>query len=109
MVVVTQITENLREELEQRLKVGAEGKAKLSTAMADWYTTKITRMADLDVHPVVVLMEEQVVAINESVQTARNSSARRGSIHPRCCFCCFETRAEKRELRRDFFKAAPRG
>ena len=50
---LTQITENLREELEQRLKVGAEGKVKLSMAMADWYTTKIQRMANLDAHPVV--------------------------------------------------------
>ena len=41
---LTQITENLREELEQRLKVGAEGKATLSLAMADWYTTRVKRI-----------------------------------------------------------------
>ena len=67
---LTRVTENLREELEQRLKVGAEGKATLSLAMADWYTTRVKRMANQDAHPVVVAMESQIVAINESVQTA---------------------------------------
>ena len=70
---LTQITENLREELEQRLKVGAEGKAKLSVAMADWYTARVKRMANQDAHPVVVAMESQIVAINESVQTAEEA------------------------------------
>ena len=70
---LTQITENLREELEQRLKVGAEGKATLSLAMADWYTTRVKRMANQDAHPVVVAMESQIVAINESVQTAEEA------------------------------------
>ena len=70
---LTQITENLREELEQWLKVGVEGKAKLSTAMADWYTTRVKRMANQEAHPVVVTMEAQIALINESVQTAEEA------------------------------------
>ena len=66
----TQVTENLREELRQWLKVGEEGKVTLSKAMADWYTTKIQRMVNLGVNPTVAMVEGQVVAINESVLTA---------------------------------------
>ena len=66
----TKVTEDLREMLGQRLKVGEEGKVSLSKAMADWYTAKIQRMANQGVDPTVAMMEGQVEAINESVLTA---------------------------------------
>ena len=74
-VDLTRVTENLREELEQRLKIGAEGNATrliISASMADWYTTRVKRMANQE-HPVVVTMEAQIALINESVQTAEEA------------------------------------
>ena len=67
----TKVTEDLREMLGQRLKVGEEGKVSLSKAMADWYTAKIQRMANQGVDPTVAMMEGQVEAINESAPRPR--------------------------------------
>ena len=78
---LTQITENLREELEQRLKVGAEGSATrliISASMADWYTTRVRRMANQEAHPVVVTMEAQIALINESCRHRIKKAHRRG-------------------------------